>query len=65
MKIVAKEGMVLTNGQAYGIEVFLGKNSKPEDWWEITREQYDEIINAPSEEATEEDYQNSLREMGV
>lgn len=64
--LVAKEGYILTDGRSYGKEVFLGVHDKAENWWEITREQYDEIINAPSEEeVTEEDYQNSLREMGV
>ena len=63
--LVAREGYVLTNGRSYGKEVFLGTDDKAENWWEITREEYDIIINTPIEEATEEDYQNSLREMGV
>ena len=63
--LVAREDYVLTNGRSYGKEVFLGIDDKAENWWEITREEYDIIINTPIEEATEEDYQNSLREMGV
>ena len=36
IKLVASEGMTLTNGEAYGKEVYLGKNDKAENWYEIT-----------------------------
>jgi hypothetical protein len=31
--------MTLTNGEAFGKEVYLGCNDKPENWQEITDEQ--------------------------
>lgn len=43
-KITADEGMVLTNGEAFSKEVFLGKNDKPENWVEITEAEYEEIL---------------------
>lgn len=43
VKLVAAEGMILTNGEAYGKEVYLGKNDKPENWYEITEEEYEAI----------------------
>jgi hypothetical protein len=43
-KLIASPGMVLTNGNAYGTTVYLGKNDKPENWHEITEEEYEEIL---------------------
>lgn len=36
----AHEGMILTNGEAYGKTVDLGVNDKPENWYEITEDEY-------------------------
>jgi hypothetical protein len=38
-KLTADEGMTLTNGEAFGKEVYLGCNDKPENWNEITDEE--------------------------
>ena len=35
-KLIASDGMTLTNGEAFGKEVYLGVNDKPENWHEIT-----------------------------
>lgn len=46
-EIKAAENMVLTNGTAYssvGGTVYLGCNSKPENWHEITEAEYEEIL---------------------
>ncbi|MBE6808996.1 MAG: hypothetical protein E7524_05935 [Ruminococcaceae bacterium] len=43
-KITASEGMVLTNGEAYSKEVYLGCNDNPDNWQEITEEEYKIII---------------------
>lgn len=42
-KITASKGMVLTNGEAYGEEIYLGCNDKPENWHEISKEEYEKI----------------------
>ena len=34
-KLVADEGMVLTNGETYSTVVYLGINDSPENWHEI------------------------------
>lgn len=44
--LTASKGMVLTNGIAFssvGGDVYLGKNDKPENWHEITEEEYAKI----------------------
>ena len=43
-KITASEGMVLTNGEVYSKEVYLGCNDNPDNWHEITEEEYEEIL---------------------
>ena len=48
-KIVADEGFVLTDGEAYGKEIYLGKNDKPENWHEITDMEYQEILKEQEE----------------
>ena len=36
IKLTAADGMVLTNGEAFGKEVYLGSSDKPDNWREIT-----------------------------
>lgn len=43
VKLTASDGMTLTNGEAYGKEVYLACNDKPENWYEITDEEYEKI----------------------
>ena len=43
-KIIAKEGMILTNGEVYGKSISLGVNDSIENWWEITEEEYEKIM---------------------
>lgn len=53
-KLTASNGYVLTNGEAYGKEIYLGCNDTPENWHEITEAEYAEILKA-EEEAAEND----------
>ena len=46
LKVTAHEGMVLTNGEAYGKAITLGKNDDKRNWYEITEEEYAEILQA-------------------
>ena len=42
-KLTASDGMVLTNGEVYGKEIYLGINDSAENWHEITEEEYEKI----------------------
>lgn len=42
-KLTASEGHTLTNGEAYGKEIYLGVNDKAENWHEITDAEYEAI----------------------
>ena len=42
-KLIASESMTLTNGVAFGKEIFLGINDKPENWHEITDEEAEKL----------------------
>ena len=43
-KITAAKGKVLTNGEAYSKEIYLGVNDTVENWHEITEEEYANIL---------------------
>lgn len=57
IKLTASEGMVLTNGEAYGKEIYLGCNDSPDNWSEITDAEYEEILQQ-QEEGMVEEYEN-------
>lgn len=61
--LTADDGMMLTDGSSFGSVVRLGKEADEGAWYEITAEEADRRMNG--DEATEEDYQSALREMGV
>ena len=42
-KIIASEGMTLTNGEVFGKEVYLGCNDSLDNWYEITDQEAEEI----------------------
>lgn len=48
-KLTAAEGMTLYNGNAFGKEVFLGRNDSPENWREITDEEAEALQQTESE----------------
>jgi hypothetical protein len=49
----AEEKMTLTNGEAFGKVVYLGKNDSADNWHEITDEDAEEMQTAELEEVTE------------
>ena len=50
-KLTASVGHVLTNGKAYGKEIYLGINDKAENWHEITDAEYADIVEKEAMEA--------------
>lgn len=50
-KLTASEGHMLTNGEVYGKEIYLGKFDSPENWQEITDSEYAEILQELEKEA--------------
>ena len=51
-KLTAADGFVLTDGEVYGKEIYLGKNDSPDNWHEITEAEHTEIL--AEQEQTEE-----------
>lgn len=43
-KLTADSGKVLTNGEAYGTEIYLGKGDCADNWHEISAEEYAGIL---------------------
>ena len=43
IKLIAADGMVLTNGNTFGKEVYLGSGDSPDNWSEITEEEAKEL----------------------
>lgn len=50
IKLTASEGMMLTDGEIYGKELFLASGIDESKFYEITEEEYNKIL----EELTEE-----------
>ena len=40
----AEEGKLLTNGDTFGTVVYLAENDSPNNWYEITVEEYENIL---------------------
>lgn len=43
-KLIASDGMMLTNGEVFGKEVFLGTGDSADNWHEITEAEAQEIM---------------------
>lgn len=48
-KITAEDNMILTNGKLYTKRLYLSVNDSPENWKEITAEEYESIIKEQKE----------------
>lgn len=46
IKLIASEGMMLTNGEVFGKEVFLGTGDTADNWHEITEAEAQEIMES-------------------
>ena len=51
--ISADEGKILTNGEMYGKSIFLAESANIEDFYEITQEEYNAILEAEHRKALE------------
>ena len=60
--LIAAEGMVYTDGEVYGKEIWLGVNDDPSNWHEIPES---EIPSDTDADASEEDYLAALAKLGV
>ena len=45
-KLTAADGMILTDGAAYGREIFLAEGADESIWHEIPEAEYEDIIQA-------------------
>ena len=48
--LYASEGKLLTDGVIYGKQIYLAKGVNPDNFYEITEEEYFEICNTEFEE---------------
>ena len=48
--LIAKEGFVYTNGNAYAKILDLAEGDKAENWYEITEMEYEEILRKQEEQ---------------
>ena len=59
--LIAAEGKVLTNGESYSTEVWLGIYDKPDNWHEIEEEDIPIESDEVEEQNNEEDYKTALQ----
>ena len=45
-KIIADDKMILTDGNMYGRIIFLGQDKNANDFYEITEEEYNKILES-------------------
>ena len=63
-KLIAADGMTLTDGEAFGKTVYLASGADTSAWYEITDAEA-KVRKRDLEEAKAEDYESALSEMGV
>lgn len=51
--IYADEGKVLTDGEIYGVQIFLAEGQSADNFHEITEEEYEEITKLENEVGNE------------
>ena len=49
IKLIASDGMMLTNGEVIGKEVFLGTGDSADNWYEITEAEAQEKMKSEEE----------------
>ena len=60
--LTAESGMVYTNGDVYGKEIYLGVNDAEENWYQVPES---EVPSDADEPAMEADYLDALAKLGV
>ena len=50
LMMVATDGMILTNGETYGREVYLGSGDSPDNWYEIPLAEYEKRMEEQNHE---------------
>lgn len=48
--LYADEGKILTDGEIYGKQIFLAENKPAEDFYEISEEVYNALMNEQTQE---------------
>jgi hypothetical protein len=48
--LYADDGKVLTNGEIYGTQIFLADGESADDYYEISVEEYEEILRAQDDD---------------
>jgi hypothetical protein len=43
IKLTASDGMTLTNGEAFGKEIYLGSSDDADNWYEITNAEAEKL----------------------
>lgn len=63
--LIANDGMVLTNGEIYGKEIYLADGMRADMFHEITQAEYDEIMAQEETDVEQDELADAINALNI